>query len=181
MNSTIIKQRAREQFSNGASRAEAFQACRDQGVKDESLASIIASLKDDTLCQLYSGRNNFLISITFVQGLLVTFISYYAGLKNGSESALWAAGVAAFLFALFITGFYRCSLRTYVIYICISFYSLFIELGNGDLVSIAVCGLLLGFVWHVKTKLYPFFGLFRAKQINGQYAFLIEESTRNLD
>lgn len=177
MNAVIIKQRAQELFSEGASRAEIFEEFRDQGVKDKTLASIIASMKDETLCQLYSGRNNLLISVTFFQGLLVTFVSYYAGLPNGAEPALWAAGVAALIFALFIAGFYRCSLRAYRIYIFISFYSLFVELGNGDLVSIAIASLFLGFVWHIKSKLYPYFGLIGAKQVNGQYAFLSEERT----
>jgi hypothetical protein len=164
-------------FDQGFSREEVFEKFIGNGLPEKRVASLVASLKDDTLCQLYSGRNNLLVSIMFVHSIAAALIGYIAGLEMGGQAPLWLAGIAALIPLMFMFGFYKYSLGAYLAYVFLSltqmprsfegFNDAPIMVASGLLITIATVVL----VWHVKSKLYPYFGLFGAKQQDGRFDF----------
>lgn len=164
-------------FNNGATRAEIFDEYKHQSLPEKRVASLVASLKDDTLCQLFSGRNNILIGFMFFQALLAAIVGYSAGLSIGGQAPFWLAGIATAIAFLFIIGFYRYSLVAYLAYIFISISQLpklFQEPGDSLLALLIALSVSLGgiaFVWHIKSKLYPFFSIFGAKKTNSGFSF----------
>lgn len=164
-------------FEQGFSREEIFERFIGAGLPEKRVASLVASLKDHTLYQLYSGRNNLLVSIMFIHSIAAAFIGYIAGLDMGGQARLWLAGIAALIPLLFMIGFYKYSLGAYLAYIFLSltqmprsfegFNEAPIIVASGLLITVATVLL----VWHVKSKLYPYFGMLGAKQRDGRFDF----------
>lgn len=172
-----MKQEMQAKFSAGVTRAELLNEYKGLTLPEKRVAACVASLKDETLCQLYSGRNNILISLMFVQALFAAFAGYTTGLSIGGQAPYWLAGIAASISFLFIIGFYRHSLTAYLAYIFLSISQLpntFPSANDEPIELFIIWSITVGtilYVWHVKSKLYPYFGFFGAKKESGQFTF----------
>ncbi|EDM46958.1 hypothetical protein MDG893_15992 [Marinobacter algicola DG893] len=164
-------------FEQGFNREEIFERFIGRDLPEKRVASLVASLKDDTLCQLYSGRNNFLISVMFVHSIAAAFIGYIAGSDMEGQAPLWLAGIAALIPLLFMFGFYKYNLGAYLAFVFLSLTQMPRSFeGFNDAPVVVASGLLITIgtvvlVWHVKSKLYPYFGVFGAKQQGGRFDF----------
>lgn len=177
MDTVEIKQKVTELLNRGVSRTVIFNQLKGSGVDDDKLARIISSNVYQPSCLEQAGKINFLLFLMGFQ-ILMTFVAgYQFGIKSGVPIIF--ANLSAFVPALLTYGFYHNRFWAYQAYIILAFIGVFqalkgLAVAPGEtLVAILINLAALGFVWHIKSKIFPdLTGISVPKKEGDTYTFI---------
>ncbi|RQZ12883.1 permease [Burkholderia sp. Bp9031] len=187
MNKKEARTRIAALLSAGARKADVLAELAGQGLKDRVLARLIASRPDPALCRKNKVHTWILIGLGIAQLLISLVLAY---LFSAAANELGGAGTLgkglAVLFLvltvplslLFIWGFATHRVGAYHAFIILSLLQLpkiLADLGHDPssaLPSLGVTVILVGYVWFVRNRLFPDFGWFTPRKVDGRYAFV---------
>ncbi|WP_423380825.1 permease [Burkholderia sp. LMG 32019] len=186
MNRKEAKTRIAVLMSAGKRKADVLADLSGQGLKDRVLAGLIAARPDPERCRKNKVHVRILVALAIVQlmnGLTFAYGVSTAGdlgisgaLGNGLVMLLLALNVLLSL--LFIWGFATHRVGAYHAFILLSLVQLpktITELGRSPstaLPSLVVTVLLVGYVWFVRNRMFPDYGWFTPRKVEGRYAFV---------
>jgi hypothetical protein len=172
-----IKQKVAEMLDAGTSKTEVFKTLSGGVVSDRVLAYTIAAHAFPSLCAKHDGKVNGLITMMFIQALIVALAGYGIGAKIGPNAA-WIFPALCVLIPLSIAyGFYKNNVGAYNAYIILTLagssnlFKGFTEAPVTSSISIAIAVGMFMFVWYVRSLLFPDFAVFRPKKAKGSYVF----------
>ncbi|HJW25240.1 MAG TPA: hypothetical protein VJ576_10110 [Rhodocyclaceae bacterium] len=177
MNKTEIKAKIAELISSGVAKTEVFARLSGQGVKDKQLADLIASYADPRLCAQHYDKVNILLTLMFIQAVIVFLLGFSMGLRIGPNAKWIMGGLLALIPLAFAWGFHRNSAGAYNAYILLSIIQMprqldgFISSPIATSVGLAIGIGMLAFVWYVRQKLFPDFAFMGPRKVKGQYVF----------
>jgi len=179
MNKKEAKTRIAALLSAGAKKADVLAELAGQGLKDHVLARLIASRADPALCRKNKVHTWILIGLGIAQ-LLISVALAYLFLVDGHSTgaALLFLALAVPLSLLFIWGFATHRVAAYHAFIVLSLLQLPKTIGDlardpsSALPSLAVTVILVGYVWFVRNRMFPDFGWFTPRKVDGRYAFV---------
>ncbi|KUY74186.1 hypothetical protein [Burkholderia sp. RF4-BP95] len=179
MNKKEAKTRIAALLSAGARKADVLAELAGQGLKDRVLARLIASRPDPELCRKNKVHTRILIALGVAQLLISLALAYLLlvdGLSIGAAALFLALTVPLSL--LFIWGFATHRVGAYHAFIVLSLLQVprtIADLGrdpSGALPTLGVTVILVGYVWFVRNRLFPDFGWFTPRKVEGRYAFV---------
>jgi hypothetical protein len=179
LSNRAAKREIKAMADRGVSRQDMFDRLSERGIPLGHLARLIAVTPDPTLCLLHSGRNNLLLTLIFVQGLLMFGFLLLLALFGRYEEITIIGGIGIVIEVLLLWGVYRYSFWAYNLYLVLGLTNLPKALmgvmhdpGLLRILSIAFAVLCLALAWHLRAALYPDLGWFRAvKKVDGEYRF----------
>jgi hypothetical protein len=169
-----IVKKIEKDFEEGESRSDLFKKYKESDIKEgkkikeQQLATIISSLKDQDLIEEYKTTNNILIGIMSVVSV-INFLSLMA-----STGSIIFTFVIMLIPAFLIYGFVKNSLVAYNAYIILLMLNLpqTLQLMQEDpavgLIALVVSLLMFLFVSKLKSNLFPYMGFFGAKKNKNQ-------------
>ncbi|CAG9265141.1 Permeases of the major facilitator superfamily [Burkholderia diffusa] len=179
MNKKEAKTRIAALLSAGARKADVLAELAGQGLKDRVLARLIASRPDPELCRKNRVHTRILVALGIAQLLISLALAYLLlvdGLSIGAAVLFLALTVPLSL--LFIWGFATHRVGAYHAFIVLSLLQVprtIADLGrdpSGALPTLGVTVILVGYVWFVRNRLFPDFGWFTPRKVEGRYAFV---------
>ncbi|MGU7839614.1 permease [Burkholderia sp. AW33-5] len=179
MNKKEAKTRIAALLSAGARKADVLAELAGQGLKDRVLARLIASRPDPELCRKNKVHTRILIALGVAQLLISLALAYLLlvdGLSIGAAVLFLALTVPLSL--LFIWGFATHRVGAYHAFIVLSLLQVprtIADLGrdpSAALPTLGVTVILVGYVWFVRNRLFPDFGWFTPRKVEGRYAFV---------
>ncbi|WP_422472538.1 hypothetical protein [Endozoicomonas sp. ALB032] len=165
-----VKQEMQELLNKGIGKSEIYKKYQDNGLPEKKLALMVTALPDPFLCQKYEKMNNLLILVMFVQASIAALIGFDTGALLGGHNIILFGLIGIAVPVLFIIGFYRYSLTAYNAFLIlgiIQFPRLFKDIGQVPVFTtlVVVFSILsMGYVWFLKSRLYPDSGLFGVKK-----------------
>ncbi|VWB44956.1 permease [Burkholderia lata] len=179
MNRKEAKTRIAVLLSAGTRKADALAELSGQGLKDRVLAHLIASRPDPERCRKNKLHIRILVALGIAQLAISLVLAYYffaTGAGNGLVLVFLALTVPLSL--LFIWGFATHRVGAYHAFIVLSLLQVpktIAELGRDPstaLPSLAITVLLVGYVWFVRNRVFPDYGWFTPRKVEGRYAFV---------
>ncbi|WP_174906400.1 permease [Burkholderia diffusa] len=179
MNKKEAKTRIAALLSAGARKADVLAELAGQGLKDRVLARLIASRPDPELCRKNKLHTRVLIALGIAQLLISVALAYLIlvdGLNMGAAVLFLALTVPLSL--LFIWGFATHRVGAYHAFIILSLLQVpktIADLGHDPSTALPTLGvtvILVGYVWFVRNRLFPDFGWFTPRKVEGRYAFV---------
>ncbi|AOI94787.1 hypothetical protein [Burkholderia sp. LA-2-3-30-S1-D2] len=179
MNKKEAKTRIAALLSAGARKADVLAELAGQGLKDRVLARLIASRPDPELCRKNKVHTRVLIALGIAQLLISVALAYLIlvdGLNMGAAVLFLALTVPLSL--LFIWGFATHRVSAYHAFIILSLLQVpktIADLGRDPSTALPTLGvtvILVGYVWFVRNRLFPDFGWFAPRKVEGRYAFV---------
>ena len=179
MNKKEAKTRIAALLSAGARKADVLAELAGQGLKDRVLARLIASRPDPELCRKNKVHTRVLIALGIAQLLISVALAYLIlvdGLNMGAAVLFLALTVPLSL--LFIWGFATHRVGAYHAFIILSLLQVpktIADLGRDPSTALPTLGvtvILVGYVWFVRNRLFPDFGWFTPRKVEGRYAFV---------
>lgn len=177
MDKKQIKQKVAELLNAGKPKSEVFQTLSGGVVKDNQLALFIASHANPQLYERHDKKINALITIMFIQALFAALLGGVIGAKIGPIAAWGIAAFCALIPLLFAYGFYNNHAGTYNAYIVLTLIQtpkMFTGFAHSPTATVigSIIGLgILGYVWYVRSLLFPDFTFISPKKSKGQYVF----------
>ncbi|KVF68520.1 permease [Burkholderia diffusa] len=179
MNKKEAKTRIAALLSAGARKADVLAELAGQGLKDRVLARLIASRPDPELCRKNKVHTRVLIALGVAQ-LLISVALAYLILVNGLNigAAVLFLALTVPLSLLFIWGFATHRVGAYHAFIILSLLQVpktIADLGRDPSTALPTLGvtvILVGYVWFVRNRLFPDFGWFTPRKVEGRYAFV---------
>ncbi|WP_269511351.1 permease [Burkholderia sp. IMCC1007] len=187
MNKKEAKTRIAALLSAGARKADVLAELAGHGLKDRVLARLIASRPDPALCRKNKVHTWILVGLGIAQLVISLALAYLFSAAADHLGTVGALGKGlAVLFVvltvplslLFIWGFATHRVGAYHAFIILSLLQLpktIADLGqdpSSALPSLAVTVVLVGYVWFVRNRMFPDFGWFTPRKIEGRYAFV---------
>lgn len=179
MNKKEAKTRIAALLSAGARKADVLAELAGQGLKDRVLARLIASRPDPELCRKNKVHTRVLIALGVAQ-LVISVALAYLILVNGLNigAAVLFLALTVPLSLLFIWGFATHRVGAYHAFIILSLLQVpktIADLGRDPSTALPTLGvtvILVGYVWFVRNRLFPDFGWFTPRKVEGRYAFV---------
>lgn len=177
MDKKEIKITVTKMLSSGLEKSEAFNQLCGQGIKDSLLAYFIASYADPVRCSEHEKKVNILITLMFIQALIVFVMGFGAGAKMGPNAKWILGGTMMLIPLLFAWGFYMHKVVAYNVYIMLSIIQLpkafvgFTSAPIASSVGIAINIGILAYIWYVRDKIFPDFVFITPRKIKGKYLF----------
>ncbi|WP_446904197.1 permease [Burkholderia sp. YIM B11467] len=183
MNRKEAKTRIAVLLSAGTRKADTLAELSGQGLKDRVLAGLIASRPDPERCRKNKVHTWILVALGIAQLAISLMLAYYFSAAAGDAGAS-GGFVALFLLLtvplslLFIWGFATHRVGAYHAFILLSLLQLPKTIaGLGRDPSTALPGLvvtlvLVGYVWFVRNRMFPDYGWFTPRKVEGRYAFV---------
>ncbi|MBR8333361.1 permease [Burkholderia ambifaria] len=187
MNKKEARTRIAALLSAGARKADVLAELAGQGLKDQVLARLIASRPDPELCKKNKVHTWILIGLGIAQLLISLALGYLiaAAASESGDTGMLGNGLAVLflvltvpLSLLFIWGFATHRVGAYHAFIALSLLQLpktIADLAHDPssaLPSLGVTVILMGYVWFVRNRMFPDFGWFTPRKIDGRYAFV---------
>ncbi|HDR8962619.1 hypothetical protein [Burkholderia vietnamiensis] len=179
MNKKEAKTRIAALLSAGARKADVLAELAGHGLKEQLLARLIASRPDPALCRRNRVHTRILVGLGVAQLLISVALAYvFAAGGLGIGATLLFGALTVSLSLLFIWGFATHRVGAYHAFIVLSLLQLpktIAALGrdpSAALPSLAVTVILVGYVWFVRNRMFPDFGWFSPRKIDGRYAFV---------
>ncbi|KFL53850.1 MULTISPECIES: hypothetical protein [Burkholderia] len=187
MNRKDAKTRIAVLLSAGTRKADVLAELSGQGLKDRVIASLIASRPDPERCRKNKVHTWILVALGTLQLAISLMLAYYFSAAAGDLGVSGALGnglVVVFLALtvplslLFIWGFATHRVGAYHAFILLSLLQLpktVAELGRDPstaLPGLAVTLVLVGYVWFVRNRMFPDYGWFTPRKVEGRYAFV---------
>ncbi|RQS13630.1 permease [Burkholderia sp. Bp8998] len=179
MNKKEAKTRIAALLSAGARKADVLAELAGQGLKDRVLAHLIASRPDPELCRKNKVHTRVLIGLGIAQLVISLALAYLILADTLSEgAALLFLALTVPLSLLFIWGFATHRVGAYHAFIVLSLLQVpktIADLGRDPSVALPTLGvtvILVGYVWFVRNRLFPDFGWFTPRKVDGRYAFV---------
>jgi hypothetical protein len=187
MNKNEAKTRIAALLSAGMKKADVLTDLSGQGLKDRVLARLIASHPDPERCRKNKVHVWILVALGIAQLAISIALAYLLASAGGGVGATGAAGkVLVGLFValtvplslLFIWGFATHRVGAYHAFIALSLLQLpkvVADLASDPataLPSLAVAVALISYVWFVRNRMFPDFGWFAPRKVDGRYAFV---------
>ncbi|AXF23016.1 permease [Burkholderia pyrrocinia] len=187
MNRKEAKTRIAALLSAGTRKADVLADLSGQGLKDRVLARLIASRPDPERCRKNKVHVWILIALGIAQLAISLLLAYYFSAAAGDRGVSGALGnrlVVVFLALtvplslLFIWGFATHRAGAYHAFILLSLLQLpktIADLGrdpSSALPSLAITLVLVGYVWFVRNRMFPDYGWFTPRKVEGRYAFV---------
>lgn len=181
MNKKQIRSAIDERLAQGHPKTAIFQALSGQGLSDRRLADLMATRPHPVLLQRHAGLIKAQVGIAWAQLVLVLLFCLWAGLKTGGVGGLIVtlfilALMGGFMY-LFVWGFQRNRAWAYTASLVLGIMNLpktLMDLPDaptaGSIGLLVALGL-LGFTWHVRSKLFPDLTAFGPRKLDGEYRF----------
>jgi len=181
MNKKQIRSAIDERLAQGHPKTAIFQALSGQGLSDWRLADLMATRPHPVLLQRHAGLIKAQVGIAWAQLAMVLLFCLWAGLKTGGVGGfigalLVLALVGGFMY-LFVWGFQRNRAWAYTASLVLGIMNLpktLMDLPDaptaGSIGLLVALGL-LGFTWHVRSKLFPDLTAFGPRKLDGEYRF----------
>lgn len=181
MNKKQIRSAIDERLAQGHPKTAIFQALSGQGLSDWRLADLMATRPHPVLLQRHAGLIKAQVGIAWAQLVLVLLVCLWAGLKTGGVAGLIGALlvlalVGGFMY-LFVWGFQRNRAWAYTATLVLGIINLpkvLMDLPDAPAagsIGLMVALGLLGFTWHVRSKLFPDLTAFGPRKLDGEYRF----------
>lgn len=181
MNKKQIRSAIDERLAQGHPKTAIFQALSGQGLSDRRLADLMATRPHPVLLQRHAGLIRAQVGIAWAQLVLVLLVCLWAGLKTGGVAGLIGALlvlalVGGFMY-LFVWGFQRNRAWAYTVSLVLGIINLpkvLMDLPDAPTagsIGLMVALGLLGFTWHVRSKLFPDLTAFGPRKLDGEYRF----------
>lgn len=177
MNFKEVKVEVDRLLMAGHSKYDVFNRMSGHGITNDKLALIIALYADPSRIAANKIWINILLTLIFIQ----TVISFFVGLGQGVNShsdVVWLWGVGAVIIPLgCFFNIYKNHALGYSIYLSSLMLSLkgLIDIAKTEpsaaLIGAGMIVCVSGYTWLVKLKIFPDLVLFKAKKVNGFYAF----------
>ncbi|MCP3869574.1 MAG: hypothetical protein GY703_16045 [Gammaproteobacteria bacterium] len=177
MKNREIKASVADLIASGAEKSEVFSKLVAQGGKEKKVAHYIASYPDERLGFTHNGKVKVLVTIMFVQVIIAFLLGYGIAIDSDPTQKWLYGGLAAAIPLLLLWGFYKQSLIAYNAYILLSItqfprqLSGFFEAPVENTIALGISLVILGFVWFVRSKLFPDLGFISPRKHNGEYVF----------
>lgn len=179
MNKKEIKQKIAELINAKKTKSEVYKILTEQGENISLVAYLIASNPDPIAYEKNYRKINTLITIMFITALLAGLIGHGASLQAGfSKGTATFVTLSSIAFPLLLAyGFYKNYARAYNTKIIFSLMSLplaFINITKGlpgAYIGLGITLVILAFVWHLRSRLFPDFSILKPKKVNGKYIF----------
>ncbi|AIO38593.1 permease [Burkholderia latens] len=179
MNKKEAKTKIAALLSAGARKADVLAELGGQGLKDRVLAHLIASHADPELCRKNQLHTRILVGLGIAQLLISVGLAYllWADTRSNGAALLFVA-VTVPLSLLFIWGFSTHRVGAYHAFIILSLLQLPKTIAalahepSSAVPSLAVTVVLVGYVWFVRNRMFPDFGWFTPRKVDGRYAFV---------
>ncbi|MGU3781283.1 permease [Burkholderia metallica] len=179
MNRKEAKTRIAVLLSAGTRKADALAELSGQGLKDRVLAHLIASRPDPERCRKNKLHIRILIALGIAQLAISVMLAYYFFATGaGSGLVLVFLALTVPLSLLFIWGFATNRVGAYHAFILLSLLQLPKTIGAlgrdpaTALPGLVITLLLVGYVWFVRNRLFPDYGWFAPRKVDGRYAFV---------
>ena len=181
MNKKQIRSAIDERLAQGHPKTAIFQALSGQGLSDWRLADLMATRPHPVLLQRHAGLIKAQVGIAWAQLVLVLLFCLWAGLKTGGVGgfigALFVLALVGGFMYLFVWGFQRNRAWAYTASLVLGIINLpktLMDLPDaptaGSIGLLVALGL-LGFTWHVRSKLFPDLTAFGPRKLDGEYRF----------
>ena len=181
MNKKQIRSAIDERLAQGHPKTAIFQALSGQGLSDWRLADLMATRPHPVLLQRHAGLIKAQVGIAWAQLVLVLLFCLWAGLKTGGVGGLIVTLFILVLMGgfmyLFVWGFQRNRAWAYTASLVLGIMNLpktLMDLPDaptaGSIGLLVALGL-LGFTWHVRSKLFPDLTAFGPRKLDGEYRF----------
>lgn len=161
----------------GVGRSAIFARLRGRGMKDSRLAWLVASHVDGRRRAENRWHVRIVVAIVLVQAAADFLDAFGLGQAVGPGLG-WVAGAASLAFGLmFAWGFHRDRAGAYNAYILMALVQLPLQLDDfsasaaGMLTGLLVGLVLPGYVWWVRTRVFPDFYFLSPRKSAGQYVF----------
>ncbi|AQQ39209.1 MULTISPECIES: permease [Burkholderia] len=179
MNRKEAKTRIAVLLSAGTRKADALAELSGQGLKARVLAHLIASRPDPERCRKNKVHIRILIALGIAQLVISLMLAYYF-FASGAGGVLVTVFLALTvpLSLLFIWGFATHRVGAYHAFILLSLLQVpktVADLGrdpSAALPSLAITVVLVGYVWFVRNRVFPDYGWFTPRKVDGRYAFV---------
>lgn len=177
MDKKEIKARVHDLLATGTAKSTVFAQLSGQGVKDSQLAHMIASYADPARCDAQAGKVKLLAFLMVLQAIAAFFLGFGIGSAIGPNARWIVAGVAALIPLLLAWGFDDHRAWAYNAYIVLTLVQLprsfegFAAAPTSALVFPAINIALLGFVWYLRSKIFPDFAFINVRKSKGSYVF----------
>ncbi|MBJ9963542.1 permease [Burkholderia seminalis] len=179
MNRKEAKTRIAVLLSAGTRKADALAELSGQGLKDRVLAHLIASRPDPERCRKNKVHIRILVALGIAQLAISLMLAYYFFASGaGNVLVLVFLALTVPLSLLFIWGFATNRVGAYHAFILLSLLQLpktIAELGRDPstaLPSLLITALLVGYVWYVRNRMFPDYGWFAPRKVEGRYTFV---------
>ncbi|MBR8451832.1 permease [Burkholderia multivorans] len=185
MNKKEAKAKIAALLAAGTRKAEVLANLSGQGLKDRVLARMIASRPDPERCRRNKVHVRILIGIAVVQLLISLDIAYSLfefagrlGSSRGQGVTLLFIALTVPLALLFIWGFATNRVGAYHAFIALSLLQLPKTIADlthdpsDALPTLAITAVLIGYVWFVRNRMFPDYGWFTPRKVDGRYAFV---------
>lgn len=178
MNKKEIKAEVKRRLDQGEGKAAVFASLQGQGVKDGTLAYLVAAHPDPVRCSAAEGKVNGLIILMFIQAVVAFLIGYGLGVRWGAGFGIGVGALLAAIPLLFALGFYRNAVGAYNAYLLLSITQMPRQLEGmashpvAVSVGLAITLGLVAYVAYLRYRLFPEFAAFTPrKDRQGQYVF----------
>lgn len=181
MNRKQIRSAIDERLAQGHPKTAIFQALSRQGLSDRRLADLMATRPHPVLLQRHAGLIRAQVGIAWAQLVLVLLVCLWAGLNTGGVGgligALFVVALVGGFMYLFVWGFQRHRAWAYTASLVLGLINLpkaLMDLPDAPVagsVGLMVAVGLLGFTWHVRSKLFPDLTAFGPRKLDGEYRF----------
>jgi hypothetical protein len=177
MNRKEIRAQVVQLLSNGVAKSDVFARLTGQGVKDRLLAYFIAAHADPERCRANRGHLLAIRIIAWLQVIIGALAGYFIGSQISPQAAWIVAGVAVVFALLFVWGFSKNNVGTYNIFLILTItqlprqFSGFAENPASTLIGCLIGIAVFGYVWYVRTRIFPDFNFIAPRKANGKYVF----------
>ena len=177
MNKKEIKAEVAELISGGLPKADVFAKPTGQGVKDYALARYIASYADPQRCRANQGHIRAVLVIAWLQVLIGVLVGFSIGSETSPLGGLIVGGLVAGFALLFVFGFSKNKAFAYNAYLILAITQIprqfhgISEEPTSTMIGLAIGLALLGYIWYVRSRLFPDFTFLWPRKISGKYVF----------
>ena len=178
MNRKEAKTRIAVLLSAGTRKADALAELSGQGLKDRVLAHLIASRPDPERCRQNKLHIRIPVALGIAQLAISLMLAYYFATGAGNGLVLVFLALTVPLSLLFIWGFATHRVGAYHAFILLSLLQVPKTIAEPRTRSVdraaepAITVLLVGYVWFVRNRLFPDYGWFTPRKVEGRYAFV---------
>jgi hypothetical protein len=178
VNKKQIKAKVQTLLTAGVGKTAVFRLLSGHGVRDSLLAHYIASHVDVSEVDVHANKIDRLLWIMYAQALLGLWIGWNMAATWGPVGKGIALLLCVGLPLFFAWGFYKNQAGFYNAYLLLQIVQLpklFKDFGTDPIVTllaVAINVAVLGYVWYVRSKLFPDFLAFTPKKLSGRYVFV---------
>ena len=182
MNKKEIRNKVNQLLSAGKTKNEVFKELYNEDITEKQLAFYVAAYANPKKCEEHSGKVKAIIAIILLQAVIAFFSAMSIFAKASPNGGASTALIVVILFTTIMSGtfawfFYKNNVAAYNAYILLTIVQFpnslkgFTTSPVENSIGLAIALSILGFIWHVRNKIFPDFKFMSPVKVNGEYVF----------